>query len=85
MGVTHGQVAIAAGMAAAPFVSLCIIPFAFGHVHRRPTEAASRLVSDPEPEIPDPVADATTQVPVEEYPPEISRCVTAPALPHRSC
>ncbi len=32
IGITHGQNAIAAGMAVAPFVSLCVIPLAFRHV-----------------------------------------------------
>jgi O-antigen/teichoic acid export membrane protein len=32
IGITHGQNAVAAGMAVAPFVSLCVIPFAFRRV-----------------------------------------------------
>jgi O-antigen/teichoic acid export membrane protein len=32
IGITHGQNAIGAGMAAAPFVSLLVIPFAWGRV-----------------------------------------------------
>jgi O-antigen/teichoic acid export membrane protein len=36
VGVASGQTAVAAGMAAAPFVSLCVIPFAFRSVRDRP-------------------------------------------------
>ncbi|MBS1870477.1 MAG: hypothetical protein JSS99_12525 [Actinobacteria bacterium] len=32
IGITSGQTAIATGMAVAPFVSLVVVPFAFGHV-----------------------------------------------------
>ena len=39
IGITHGQNAIAAGMAAAPFVSLCVIPFAFQRVRLRGSQA----------------------------------------------
>jgi O-antigen/teichoic acid export membrane protein len=33
IGITSGQTAIAVGMAVAPFVSLVVVPFAFGRVH----------------------------------------------------
>jgi O-antigen/teichoic acid export membrane protein len=33
IGISSGQSAIALGMAVAPFVSLCVVPFAFRHVH----------------------------------------------------
>lgn len=44
VGVTSGQTAIAVGMAVAPFVSLVVVPFAFGRVtqHVRPATAAER-------------------------------------------
>lgn len=32
VGITSGQSAIALGMAVAPFVSLCVVPFALGHL-----------------------------------------------------
>jgi O-antigen/teichoic acid export membrane protein len=35
IGIAHGQNVIGAGMAAAPFVSLCVIPFAFQRVRVR--------------------------------------------------
>jgi len=34
VGLTHGEDAVAAGMAVAPFVSLCVIPFAFTRVRK---------------------------------------------------
>jgi O-antigen/teichoic acid export membrane protein len=39
IGITQGQNAIAAGMAAAPFVSLCVIPFAFQRMRVRAPQA----------------------------------------------
>jgi O-antigen/teichoic acid export membrane protein len=44
IGITSGQSAIAVGMAVAPFVSLTVVPFAFGHVSQstRPPSAAAR-------------------------------------------
>ncbi len=35
LGITHGQTAVAAGIAAAPFISLCVVPAAFAHRNRR--------------------------------------------------
>jgi O-antigen/teichoic acid export membrane protein len=35
IGISSGQTAIALGMAVAPFVSLCVVPFALGHVRQR--------------------------------------------------
>ncbi len=40
VGISHGQNAIAVGMAAAPFVSLCVIPFAFRHLRNTRPGAA---------------------------------------------
>ncbi len=43
IGVTHGQTAVSVGMAVAPFVSLCVVPFALtrsGVMRRRPVSYA---------------------------------------------
>lgn len=40
IGITSGQSAIAIGMAVAPFVSLVVVPFAFGHVSGSPPPAS---------------------------------------------
>jgi len=46
IGITSGSTAIAVGMAVAPFVSLVVVPFAFGRVAQqvRPPSAAEREV-----------------------------------------
>jgi O-antigen/teichoic acid export membrane protein len=43
VGISHGQNAIAVGMAAAPFVSLCVIPFAFRHLRDARPDAAVEM------------------------------------------
>jgi O-antigen/teichoic acid export membrane protein len=45
IGIASGQTAVALGMAAAPFVSLVVVPLAFS---RRPQESAPRRESDEE-------------------------------------
>jgi O-antigen/teichoic acid export membrane protein len=57
VGIGSGQDAVGLGMAAAPFVSLCVIPFAFSRVHAtatRPRRAGSGIE----------VADAAREGPV---------------------
>jgi len=45
IGIASGQTAVAMGMAAAPFVSLIVVPWAFS---RRPKETAPRAATDEE-------------------------------------
>jgi O-antigen/teichoic acid export membrane protein len=57
VGITSGQTAIAVGMAVAPFVSVCVVPFALGRLGARagrPASAARREV---------PVVDAAGEGP----------------------
>jgi O-antigen/teichoic acid export membrane protein len=54
VGIGSGQGAVGLGMAVAPFVSLCVIPFAFSHVRNRHADFASVVE----------VADAAREGPV---------------------
>jgi hypothetical protein len=42
IGISSGQSAIALGMAVAPFVSLCVVPFALGRVQRASAPSGAR-------------------------------------------
>jgi O-antigen/teichoic acid export membrane protein len=57
VGIGSGQGAVGLGMAAAPFVSLCVIPFAFSRVHdgAAPKRAGAELIE---------IADAAREGPV---------------------
>jgi O-antigen/teichoic acid export membrane protein len=52
IGISSGQVAVAAGVAAAPFVSLCVLPFAFAQMR-------GRLDDQDAPAEPDPIRDVS--------------------------
>jgi O-antigen/teichoic acid export membrane protein len=45
VGIAHGQVAVAAGIAVAPLVSLIVLPIAFGLHRRHPSEAKTEVKS----------------------------------------
>jgi O-antigen/teichoic acid export membrane protein len=51
IGLSGGQVAVAAGMAAAPFVSLCVLPFAFSQMRGRVQDSDTATVVDRTPDI----------------------------------
>jgi O-antigen/teichoic acid export membrane protein len=71
VGISSGQNAIAAGMAAAPFISLCVIPFALRHVQG--TNAAADATAETlAVETGDTIAEGVTGVAAVEEPSSLS-------------
>jgi O-antigen/teichoic acid export membrane protein len=64
VGIGSGQGAVGLGMAVAPFASLCVIPFAFRRMSRRPS--ASLVPSEPEVAAVDAAAEGPAHAEVEE-------------------
>jgi O-antigen/teichoic acid export membrane protein len=69
VGIGSGQGAVGLGMAVAPFASLCVIPFAFSRIQRRPPKELAELQ----------VADAATEGPAHA---EIEEAATDLTLSH---